>query len=419
MMDGQIRTAAIGERSAAAMRMWGALALLVVSGLLNYVDRSNLSIGATDIQNELHLTNYQLGLLLSAFFWTYALSQLLYIAGWLADRLNVCWVLAGGVALWSIATGACGLATSLALLFALRLLLGAGESIAYPSYSRIIVNCFEEHRRGFANAAIDAGTKTGPAIGALLGGFLIPRLGWRVFFIVLGIAGLAWTMAWIFSMPKSPRLASGTRAELNLGEILREPALWWTSLGLFCSNYYWYFLITWLPPYLERERHFPKTKMAVFSALSYAAIAVSSVASGWLSDRWIERGASPTRVRKTFAGCGLGFAAVLLPVQIVDDAAAAMALLILACVCFGMYTSNVFAISQTLAGPAAAGRWTGIQNGIANFAGVSAPWFTGWVVQETGSFFFPFLAATAAVAISACAYLFGVPRIAPVKFAQR
>src|SRR5579883_1559007 len=81
-------------------RMWGALALMVISGLLNYVDRSNLSIGAVEIQNELHLSNYQLGILLSAFFWTYALSQLLYVAGWLVDRLNVCWVLAAGVALW-------------------------------------------------------------------------------------------------------------------------------------------------------------------------------------------------------------------------------------------------------------------------------------------------------------------------------
>ena len=399
-----------------AARPWTALVLLVLSGLLNYIDRSNLSIGATDVQNELHLDNTQLGLLLSAFFWTYALSQILYVAGWLVDRLNVCWVLAGGVALWSFATGACGLATSLVVLFTLRLLLGAGESVAYPAYSRIIVNCFDERHRGFSNGAIDAGTKTGPAIGALLGGLLIPRFGWRIFFVVLGIAGLAWAAAWIVAMPKSPKLRSGVRAELHFRKLLRQPTLWWTALGLFCSNYFWYFLITWLPPYLERERHFPKQKMAVFSALSYAAIAVSSVASGWLSDRWIERGASPTLVRKTFAGCGLGFSSILLAVQILDDATAAMIVLLAACVCFGMYTSNVFAISQTLAGPAAAGRWTGIQNGFANFAGIAAPWFTGWVTQHTGSFFYAFLAATAAVAISACAYLFGVGPIQPVNF---
>ncbi len=391
--------------------LWRGLALLVLSGLLNYIDRSNLSVGATDIQRDLHLDNSQLGLLLSAFFWTYALSQIFYVAGWLVDRLNVCWVLAAGVALWSFATGACGVAGSLGILFALRLILGAGESVAYPSYSRILVNCFPEHRRGFSNAAIDAGTKLGPAVGALLGGLLIPRVGWRVFFILLGIAGLMWAAAWMAWMPKSPRLRSGARSEANFGIVLREPALWWSALGLFCSNYYWYFLITWLPPYLEQERHFPKEKMAVFSSLSYLAIALSSVASGWLSDRWIARGGSATLVRKTFAGCGLGFSTVLLAVQVTDDAAVAMPLLIFACISFGMYTSNVFAISQTLAGPGAAGQWTGVQNGIANLAGVAAPWFTGCVTQRSGSFFLAFAAAATAVTISAGAYVLGIPRI--------
>ena len=401
------------------MHMWRALALMVLSGLLNYVDRSNISIGATDIQRDLHLSNYQLGVLLSAFFWTYALSQLFYLAGWLVDRLNVCWVLAGGVALWSFATGACGLAGSLAVLFVLRLLLGAGESVAYPSYSRILVNCFEERHRGFSNAAIDAGTKTGPAIGALLGGLLIPRLGWRVFFVALGVAGLAWAIAWIVWMPKSTRLSAGKREESSFRGILKQRALWWTALGLFGSNYFWYFLITWLPPYLEQARRFPKSKMAVFSALAYGTIAISSVTSGWLSDRWIARGGSPTLVRKTFAGCGLGFSTVLIAVERVESPDAAMALLLCACLAFGMYSSNVFAISQTLAGPAAAGRWTGIQNGIGTLAGVAAPWFSGYITERSGSYFLAFLAAASMVVISGAAYVFGVGRIAPVKFDSR
>ena len=400
-------------------QMWRALALLVISGLLNYIDRSNISIGATNIQHDLHLSNYQLGVLLSAFFWTYALSQLLYLAGWLVDRLNVCWVLAGGVALWSFATGACGLVGSLGVLFALRLLLGAGESVVYPAYSRILVNCFEERHRGFSNAAIDAGTKTGPAIGALLGGLLIPLVGWRVFFVVLGMAGLAWAVAWILWMPKSDLLSAGKREESSFGGILKQPALWWTALGLFCSNYFWYFLITWLPPYLEQARGFTKARMGVFSALAYMAIALSSVSSGWLSDRWIARGGSPTLVRKTFAGCGLGLSTVLIAVERIDNANSAMAILVFACVAFGMYTSNTFAITQTLAGPAAAGRWTGIQNGIGNLAGVAAPWFTGYITQRSGSYFLAFLAAAAAVLISGGAYVFGVGRIAPVKFDSR
>jgi MFS transporter, ACS family, D-galactonate transporter len=394
--------------------MWRALALLVLSGLLNYIDRSNLSIGATDVQRDLHLSTYQLGLLLSAFFWTYALSQLFYIAGGMVDRFNVCWVLFGGVALWSLSTGASGLVVSLAALFALRLLLGAGESVAYPSYSRIIVNCFPEHHRGFSNAAIDAGTKLGPAAGALLGGLLIPQLGWRRFFLILGVAGFAWALAWMVWMPRSRRLQSGTRTDFDFAPLLRQPELWWTSLGLFGSNYFWYFLITWLPPYLQRERHFSMGKMAAVSALSYLAIAISSVASGWISDRWIARGGSPTLVRKTFAGCGLGFSTVLLAVQITQNQRIAMALLLFACVAFGMYSANVFAITQTLAGPTAAGRWTAIQNGVGNLAGVAAPWFTGYITQVSGTFFLAFFAAAFAVTISLLAYVLGIRKIAQI-----
>jgi MFS transporter, ACS family, D-galactonate transporter len=401
-------------------RDWRVLALMVVSGLLNYIDRSNLSIGATNIQNELHISNYQLGVLLSAFFWTYALSQLFYIAGWLADRLNVCWTLAAGVALWSAATAAFGTVHVFAVMFALRLLLGMGESVAYPSYSRVIVNCFPEHHRGFANAAIDAGTKTGPAIGALLGGLLITRVGWRMFFVVLGVAGLVWVIPWVLSMPRSPRLtASRDDSGTRFVDVLRQPALWATSWGLFCSNYFWYFLITWLPPYLEKERHFSKPKMAVFSSLSYFAIALSSVTSGWLSDRWIARGETPTLVRKTFAGLGLSLSTVLLAVAVIDDVSLALGVLLFACVAFGLYTSNIFAISQTLAGPAAAGRWTGVQNGIGNLAGVAAPWFTGWVVERSGHFFLAFLAATLMVLSAAITFVFGIGRIQQVKFNRK
>src|SRR5580698_4283102 len=137
---------------------WGALVLLAVSGFLNYFDRANLSVGASQVQSELHLTSYQLGLLLSAFFWSYALMQLFLIAGWLADRFNVCWILAAGFFLWSGATAVTGATRTFAMMFALRLVLGIGESIAYPSYSRIIANYFPEHHRGLANAVIDAGT---------------------------------------------------------------------------------------------------------------------------------------------------------------------------------------------------------------------------------------------------------------------
>ena len=111
---------------------WSVLALLVVSIFINFIDRSNLSVAVTDIEKELSLDDRQAGLLLSSFFWTYALFQI--AAGWLVDRYNAYWVYAAGFLLWSIATALTGFASGFTMLFALRLVLGAGESVAYPSY---------------------------------------------------------------------------------------------------------------------------------------------------------------------------------------------------------------------------------------------------------------------------------------------
>jgi ACS family D-galactonate transporter-like MFS transporter len=154
----------------------------------------------------------------------------------------------------------------------------------------------------------------------------------------------------------------------------------------------------------------------VVGSLAFLGISLSSVASGWLSDRWIARGASPTRVRKTFAGTGLVLSTIILPVCLVQDERVAIALLMLACTSFGLYSSNVFAITQTLAGPRAAGKWTGLQNGVANLAGVVAPWLTGWVVQETGQFYWAFVVSAGIVLAAAAMFVFGIGRIEQVKF---
>jgi ACS family D-galactonate transporter-like MFS transporter len=398
-------------------REWRILVLLVLSGFLNYIDRANLSVGALDIQRELHLSSYQLGLLLSAFFWTYALFQIFNIAGWAVDRFNVCWILAGGFFLWSGATAVTGLASGFALVFALRLTLGMGESIAYPSYSRILANNYPEHHRGFANALIDAGTKLGPALGTLAGGLLMARYGWRVFFIALGFGTMLWLAPWYWWMPRGKGVAARESAADMPGifEIFRRRPAICTALALFCANYFWYFLVTWLPAYLEKERHFPMAKMAVFASLAFFAVAASSTSCGWLSDRLIAGGGTPTRVRRTFAALGLMLSAIILAVAVAPTTETAMALLLLTCVSYGMYSSNVWAITQTLAGPRAAGKWSGVQNGFGNLAGVAAPWLTGWVVQRTGQFFWAF-AVAAAVALCGAAFVIGIGTITQVDF---
>src|SRR4029077_921558 len=111
------------------------------------------------------------------------------------------------------------------------------------------------------------------------------------------------------------------------------------------------------------------------------ASASASLLGGWASDRWITRGASATTVRKTFVVSGMVLATLMFPAALAPDLRISMALLVAAYIALGLFSSNHWAITQTLAGPLAAGRWTGLQNGIANLAGVIAPYVTGLIVS--------------------------------------
>jgi len=399
---------------------WIILALLVASVFINYVDRGNLSIAAPLLEKEIGLTPAQLGALLSSFFWTYAGFQLFGIAGWLVDRFDVTIVFAIGFFIWSAATGLTGLVSSFTVLFAMRLVLGAGESVAYPCYSKLLATHFPEHHRGIANALLDAGSKMGPALGTLLGGLLVARTGWRWFFILLGAGCLLWLIPWFIWRPRGHgRLTEAHGPRPTLGQLLRVRSAWGTFFGLFCANYFWFFLLTWLPSYLIHERGMSMDRMATVGGLAYAVMAVTTVASGWVSDRWIASGATPTRVRKTLACAGLTGTTIILPVAIVEDPSVSIAFLLMACGSYGIFSANLWAITQTLAGPAAAGRWTSVQNGIGNLAGVTSPWIAGILVQRTGQYYPAFLVASFFVLLGAFMYGIVIQRIEPVDFRAR
>jgi MFS family permease len=167
--------------------------------------------------------------------------------------------------------------------------------------------------------------------------------------------------------------------------MLRLRSAWGTFLGHFCGNYFWFFLLTWVPSYLVKERGFSLAKMANVVSVALAAVALATVSAGWVSDRLIARGASPTVVRKSVVVSGLALSSVILPVAFVTSVTLSIALLILACMAFGTYTSNHWAITQTLAGPLMAGRWTSLQNGIGNLSGIVAPWLAGSIAEASGS----------------------------------
>jgi MFS family permease len=401
-----------------ARGQWILLSLLVVSVTINYIDRGNLSIAASRIAGELQLDPEKIGLLLSSFFWTYAAMQI--VSGWLIDRYSVYWIFAGGFFIWSAATALTGFAGGFVTIFALRLLLGIGESVSYPAYSKIIAQGFTEQHRGLANGLIDLGSKAGPALGLMIGGAVITSYGWRPLFIGIGLISLLWLIPWAWVARRATRPSdhsvalSGLEAGPGMIEIAGQRSAWGTFLCLFCGNYVWYFLLTWLPWYLVRERHYSEAAMGRFGSMAFWAVGLASLISGWISDRIVEHGGSPTFVRKAFAAGGLIGAIVIVGVPLLEDQSASLYVLIFACISFGCYSSHPWLISQTLAGPAAAGRWSGMQNAVGNLAGVIAPWLTGRIVRDTGHFVYAFAVVSVILGLGAASYLFVIGRIEPI-----
>jgi MFS transporter, ACS family, D-galactonate transporter len=390
--------------------------LLGLSVLINYIDRTNLSIAAPLLKDELGISGTQLGTLLSAFFYTYGLLQI--PAGWLVDRFDVKWVLALGFCVWSASTAVTGFMHGFAALLFARIVLGVGESIAFPSCGKIIGTYFQESRRGFANSIVMTGLALGPALGIWVGGNVIGRFGWRPFFVALGAIGLLWLLPWWAWMPRGTGQA--TRVEgpgySGLLAILRKRSAWGTCICLFSFNYTSYLLVTWLPFYLTRERGLSMHQMARVGGLFYLLYAASCAGFGKLSDVWVNAGASPTTVRKTLASVGYAGMGLFLALTAVTPSPAFLWTLAITGIFLGMATCNIWAITQTLAGAKMVGRWTGVQNFMGNFAGAVAPWLTGFLLDRTGHFYWAFFVTAAVAWIGALSWIFIVGPIEPVNW---
>ena len=222
---------------------------------INYMDRGTLSMAAPLMQKDLGIDDRAMGTLLSAFFWSYALMQV--PIGWLAERYGGHRILAMGLAIWAGATVLTGAVSSFALLLVLRMALGLGESAGFPCMSKVLAQTVPPQGLGLANGIIGFAYLFGPAAGSYLGGYLMAAHGWRSAFFVFGAVSLVWLIPWA---RVAPQVRAAHNANLGgapgFGEILRSPALWGTGLGLFSTNYAFYFMLTWLPSYLVRERGF-------------------------------------------------------------------------------------------------------------------------------------------------------------------
>ena len=403
---------------------WSVVCLLSFGMVIAYTDRVNLSAVLTEIGRDMGMDKERQGMAMSAFFWTYTIFQI--PAGMLVDRFGVRVLYLGGFLLWSLASAATTLiGGSFALLIVLRLLVGTGESVVTSSSLRYIRDHFEEKRRGLAVGIYMTGTKIGPAVGIPVAAYLAKSYSWQTMFLVLGAGSLLWLVPFLLLVKKTDKSAQGraavaaagpsSEASITLGQALRTPLMWGIILGTYCYMYFVYYCMTWMPTYF-RERHgMSIEKMSWFAFVSFGGMAAVTALAGWAADHLIARGGDPVRVRRNFTIAGF-VAASLQTLSVFTDSQSLMIFFTVASLCgLGLATANYWALTQTLMPGALP---VAIQNTAANLAGIVAPWLTGWLIKQTGSFDAPIKAVGVWLALGVFAYVFLVrreyaPRVQP------
>lgn len=405
-------------RSEARMRRGLALGLLILAGAVNYVDRITLSVAAPLIGAELHLRPSQVGLLLSAFLWAYALAQA--PAGAVVDRLGARPLLGAALALWSAAQAATGLAGGLAQLIAARLCLGVGEAPQWPVGARVVRTWFAPKDRGLATGAFNAASTLGPALAPPVVTALMLAFGWRGAFVATGLAGAVVAVAWLAfyrGAPAPNEAEPAAPVSLSLAHwprLLGSRTLWAMAAGNFGSGYLTWFYAAWLPSYLESARHLSVLQVGWAASIPYLFGFLGSLIGGWACDRLAAVGLSELSSRKAPIVLGLWGAALFTGLAILAPTSGlALASISAALMSANAAGASIWALAIVAAPRRAVASVGSLQNFGGLVGGAAAPIVTGVSVEATHSFV-PALAMAAAAALSGgMIYLFGVRRGIP------
>lgn len=387
--------------------------LLGIAIFFNYVDRGALPIAAPLLKGDLHLSNEAYGVAVSAFFWIYAPVQL--FAGWLCDRFSVYKLLAIGILLWAGSTLLMGFAGGFTSLLVLRVMLGVGESLAFPGSSKIIARHVPPERRGVANAALAMGIALGPAVGTLAGGLMVAHWGWRAMFFVFGALTLLWLAPWrraVSAISDERRYDEG--ATVPVSAVISKWPLWSMSIVHSLGNYCFYFLLAWLPLYLTKSRGFSITEMTLLATLGYAVQGACAFAYGHFSDWWTRSGRSEAAIRRWMMVASQTLAAAsIVALAFAHSAVEIGILLCLAGAASASLSMNLYAVAQMFAGPRASGTWVGVQNSFGNLSGIFGPIVTGIIVDRAG-YENAFILTAAIAAFGALWWAIAIPPIRQV-----
>jgi MFS transporter, ACS family, hexuronate transporter len=384
-------------------RRWQMIVLLFLAGVINYMDRSALSVAAPLITKDLGLEPAQLGIVFSAFFIGYAVFN--FIGGYCSDKFGPHRVFSAAMAVWSLFCGVTALATGYASMLVIRVCFGVGEGPLSSTMNKSVRNWFPHREQASAMGIASSGTPLGGAIAGPVVGLLALQFGWRVSFVAIAIVGFVWLVFWqlMFSdrPDTDPRVSPDERREIEQGRLdensqgparplrayLVQPTILATALAFFGYNYILFFFLSWFPSYLMSEQHLSLQNMSIVTVIPWTLGFVGLALGGWLSDLVFRRTGNALGARKlvliaclALAGICVGFAGF---VTTVESAVALMA----AAVFFLYLTGSTYwAILQDTVRGENVGGVGGFIHAVANCAGIIGPAATGFIKQWTNSF---------------------------------
>lgn len=398
------------------------LSLIATGTLINYLDRTILGVAAPALTKELGINAALMGVIFSAFSWSYAASQV--PGGAFLDRFGTRLTYCLSVAFWSFFTLLQAFVHGVGALIGLRLALGVAESPCFPANSRVVATWFPRDERAFATGVYTVGEYIGLAFLSPLLFAALATFGWRSLFVGAGVVGLVFAIVW-WRGYREPRESRANQAELDeivargalldqppvqrfdwsaAGRLLKTRQMWGICLGQFAGNSTLVFFLTWFPTYLATERHMDWLKIGFFAIAPFIAASFGVLFGGWWSDRMLRQGKSPNVARKLPIILGLLLASTIIAANFVESNAAVIAILSLA-----FFAQGMAALGWTLVSDIAPEGMLGVTGGIfnlaANLAGIVTPLVVGGIVAATGSFFYALAFIGIVALLGALAYI--------------
>lgn len=415
------------------MKRWWIGLLIGFGILINYFDRTNLSVAQQPISDLYHLSSGQMGIILSSFGWSYALFQI--PVGALLDKIGPKWLVRIGTLLWSLATLMTAVVSGMGLILLSRIILGAAEAPAFPAASKATGYWFPVRERGLATSIFDAAAKFSNVIGTPLIAWAVFEWGWKGGFWLTGVLSLVYlVLYWIFYRdPKDAKL-SQKEAELlreggaqeigtapggygkNLAFVLSQRKIWGLTLGFTAYGYTFYLFLTWLPGYLEKQMHMTILKSGWYTAGPWLVATLTDlIIGGWLVDHLVKRGHDSTRVRKTILVIGMILGLAVIPAAFTNNANVAVIFIAIALGGLAFSAPIGWSIPSLISPRGTVGTVGSVINFFNNLMSIVAPIVTGYVVQFTGSFESAFIIAGIVLILGILCYVLMLGKIEPIR----